>query len=252
MQVLAGQLKLDMCMLNLADTSITDAGLASALRETPKNSLIMIEDIDAIFVERKKQGTGDSSGGGKGVTFSGLLNALDGVASQEGRLLVMTTNHIERLDPALIRPGRIDRKVEVDNASKGQARAMFLRFYENEVSLAEEFAKKIPDKELSMAAIQGHLLANRDRPEAAVESVHSLLDAKGVVTDEGMPVWEHLRRVGLEQFAFAFEHFGYFTKGDFENLSMDVVRSLVLDLRWDKKTEKRFERLLEKEEVRLP
>jgi chaperone BCS1 len=39
------------------------------------------------------------------VTFSGLLNALDGVGAVEGRILFMTTNHMERLDPALIRPG---------------------------------------------------------------------------------------------------------------------------------------------------
>ena len=59
----------------------------------------MLEDVDAIFVERKAQ----SEKGG--VTFSGLLNAIDGVASQEGRIFIMTTNHIEKLDPALIRPG---------------------------------------------------------------------------------------------------------------------------------------------------
>jgi SpoVK/Ycf46/Vps4 family AAA+-type ATPase len=41
------------------------------------------------------------------VTFSGLLNVLDGVASAEERILFMTTNHIERLDPALIRTGHL-------------------------------------------------------------------------------------------------------------------------------------------------
>ena len=39
------------------------------------------------------------------LTFSGLLNAIDGVTSTEGRILFMTTNHVDRLDPALIRPG---------------------------------------------------------------------------------------------------------------------------------------------------
>jgi chaperone BCS1 len=39
------------------------------------------------------------------LTFSGLLNAIDGVTSTEGRILFMTTNHEQRLDPALIRPG---------------------------------------------------------------------------------------------------------------------------------------------------
>ena len=40
------------------------------------------------------------------VTLSGLLNALDGVASSEGRIVFMPTNYVDRLDPALIRPGR--------------------------------------------------------------------------------------------------------------------------------------------------
>lgn len=44
----------------------------------------------------------------QGISFSGLLNAIDGVASQEGRVLVMTSNFLDKLDDALIRPGRID------------------------------------------------------------------------------------------------------------------------------------------------
>ena len=50
------------------------------------------------------------------MSLSGLLNALDGVASQEGRILIMTTNHIEKLDSALIRPGRIDLRLELNYA----------------------------------------------------------------------------------------------------------------------------------------
>ena len=61
-------------------------------------SIILLEDIDAAFVHRE---AGDH--GGSNVTFSGLLNTLDGVASSEERLIFMTTNHLERLDPALIR-----------------------------------------------------------------------------------------------------------------------------------------------------
>ncbi len=54
------------------------------------------------------------------ITFSGLLNAIDGIASQEGRLFVMTTNYYDRLDPALIRPGRVDRVIYFPLASKNQ------------------------------------------------------------------------------------------------------------------------------------
>ena len=54
------------------------------------------------------------------VTLSGLLNCLDGVTSTEARILFMTTNYIERLDPALIRPGRVDMKEYIGYCTKHQ------------------------------------------------------------------------------------------------------------------------------------
>ena len=51
----------------------------------------------------------------RATTFSGLLNALDGVVATEERLIFMTTNHIARLPPVLIRPGRIDLRVSDGN-----------------------------------------------------------------------------------------------------------------------------------------
>jgi chaperone BCS1 len=52
----------------------------------PKKSIILIEDVDAIFTERKNADKLNA------LTFSGFLNAIDGVRSQEGRILIMTTN----------------------------------------------------------------------------------------------------------------------------------------------------------------
>ncbi|KAI0472162.1 P-loop containing nucleoside triphosphate hydrolase protein [Xylariaceae sp. FL0804] len=63
----------------------------------------------------------------KGISLSGLLNAIDGVASHEGRVLIMTTNVPESLDDALIRPGRVDLQVAFTNATKQQAEELFLR-----------------------------------------------------------------------------------------------------------------------------
>lgn len=45
------------------------------------------------------------------LSYSGLLNALDGVTSSDAQLVFMTTNHKQMLDPALIRPGRVDIQV---------------------------------------------------------------------------------------------------------------------------------------------
>ncbi|KAI1176138.1 P-loop containing nucleoside triphosphate hydrolase protein [Nemania sp. FL0916] len=68
----------------------------------------------------------------KGISLSGLLNAIDGVASHEGRVLIMTTNVPESLDDALIRPGRVDLQVQFTYASKAQARELFIRMYEGD------------------------------------------------------------------------------------------------------------------------
>ena len=56
------------------------------------------------------------------------LNALDGVATQEGNVLFMTTNHAERLDEALIRAGRIDERVELGSCDEDQLRRLYLKF----------------------------------------------------------------------------------------------------------------------------
>ena len=67
------------------------------------------------------------------LTFSGLLNAIDGVTSTEGRILFMTTNYVDRLDPALIRPGRVDFKQYIGHNSHHQCVRMFENFYPEEV-----------------------------------------------------------------------------------------------------------------------
>ncbi|KAI1205937.1 P-loop containing nucleoside triphosphate hydrolase protein [Annulohypoxylon truncatum] len=75
----------------------------------------------------KQEGDADRK---TGISLSGLLNAIDGVASHEGRVLIMTTNTPEQLDEALIRPGRVDLQVAFANATQDQARELFIRMYE--------------------------------------------------------------------------------------------------------------------------
>jgi mitochondrial chaperone BCS1 len=73
------------------------------------------------------------------MTFSGFLNAIDGVRSQEGRIIIMTTNYKERLDPALLRPGRVDEMYEIGLSSRFQIERMCFRFFKDE-KLAKEFS----------------------------------------------------------------------------------------------------------------
>ena len=65
----------------------------------------------------------------------------------------MTTNHKEKLDPALLRPGRCDVHVELCNATFPMIKGLFLKFFPKEEQLATDFAKSLPEKKLSMAKL---------------------------------------------------------------------------------------------------
>ena len=167
---LAGALNLSICPVNLRGRGVDDTALSALLRDSPPRSIILLEDVDCVFRGRRQADAASGSDGGMRVTFSGLLNALDGVAAQEGRLLVMTTNHAEHLDPALFRPGRCDLRLELTHATPAQARALFCRFYPGcgEAAAASFEEAASGGSAVSMAALQAHLLRHAT-PEAAVE-----------------------------------------------------------------------------------
>lgn len=77
--------------------------------------IIVIEDIDSNDETQDRDKVPPPTGIQKLVSggISGILNALDGLVVSHGRIIVMTTNHIEKLDPALIRPGRVDLALEL-------------------------------------------------------------------------------------------------------------------------------------------
>ena len=169
---LAGELRLKLCTLSLTNPKLNDHTLSDLLQRTPPRSLILIEDIDAFFKARDKQDARIE------VSFSGLLNALDGVAAQEGRIVVLTTNHRERLDPALIRPGRIDVEVELGNASAGQLEGLLLRFHPEAGERAARLARDYPPGALSPAQVQ-QLLIEADSLDEAEAALRAAWRAKG-------------------------------------------------------------------------
>jgi len=146
---------------------MTDELLISLLNNAPPNALLVIEDVDAAFVDRS---SGEKS---NQVTFSGLLNALDGVAAQEGRLLFMTTNRIQVLDPALIREGRVDKRVHLGHATQEQAGALYAHFYgiDNNTTEVSQFKNKVPNSTLTMAELQGHFMTYRTDAVMALQNI---------------------------------------------------------------------------------
>lgn len=146
---LAGELGLDIYIVSLSRSGMDDSSLNECISELPEKCIALMEDIDAAFttpLNRDLSNDGSNSGGSNTstpppqvqqqqqdrvtrITLSGLLNALDGVAAQEGRLLFATTNKYESLDPALTRPGRMDLHIEFKLASKYQARELYRCFF---------------------------------------------------------------------------------------------------------------------------
>lgn len=109
----------------------------------------------------------------KGISLSGLLNAIDGVASHEGRVLIMTTNKPETLDDALIRPGRVDLQVAFTNATQEQARELFERMYE-----ADSKQKVVAPAGNPKAEMNGHASAINEEKAAANGHAGKKLESK--------------------------------------------------------------------------
>ena len=172
-RALAGNLNLSACFLELGDDNMTNSHLQQALRTLPLPAMLVIEDIDVVFTPSR-----DAKNPRSPLTFSGLLNALDGLVSTDGILSIMTTNHLEKLDPALIRPGRVDRRFEFEKPKNKQFAQMFRSFYpdEEDAEYAQQFADSVigrPEKEAkSIATLMELFIYFRDM--SAKETVESI------------------------------------------------------------------------------
>ena len=199
-QALAGELDYDIAILNLSERGLTDDRLNHLLTIVPNRTLVLLEDVDAAFANRRVQSDADGYRGAN-VTFSGLLNALDGVASAEERVLFLTTNHVDRLDPALVRPGRVDMTVRLGALTRYQVGCLWDRFYGEldptgayrqtfltrlqEIGVIEDENGWQADrsKTTSAAALQGLFLYNKDDMEGAIGMAEALTYS---VHDEAM------------------------------------------------------------------
>lgn len=136
-RALAAHYGLNVCTLDLSTTS--DKELLSAIGTIPRNTLLLLEDFDSAGQVAKREvddavNKGDISIQRAGSLFnvgtlSGVLNALDGVASLNNVVIMLTTNHLENVDGALCRPGRIDHIVDLPAPGVNAIKNHFERLY---------------------------------------------------------------------------------------------------------------------------
>jgi mitochondrial chaperone BCS1 len=171
---LAAHFGLSIYCLNLAD--LTDRSLTAAVNDVPASSVLLFEDIDCMRGGKAREPAisdakasdekkaRESTVERNGVTLSGLLNVLDGFYAPTGVLFMMTTNQIEALDSALLRPGRIDYRMYLGKASREQKMELYCRFFpEASGAQASEMVDACASEE-TMAEFQGLLLAMAEDP----------------------------------------------------------------------------------------
>jgi len=219
---LAGELGLDIYVVSLSSKGISDNTLATLIGNITSQCILLFEDLDNAFSGSTSLGHISTSAStvptnaiveaneSSTLSVSGFLSSLDWAAAPQAQLVFATTNHIERIDPVLSRPGRMDTWINFTNATKLQAECIFKRYFptrpamsphdeassidtssknppgsrrkasvhgvpileEAKISqLARRFADAIPEGEMSVASLQGYLVRNKLRPQACVEEV---------------------------------------------------------------------------------
>lgn len=113
---------------------------------TPKGYLGIMEDIDCDNITAKRENENDDDNDSSDIStkfsltsLSDLLNAIDGINAPEDFILIATTNHLSKLDPALFRKGRFDDVIEIHPLETSEIIRMVRYFFED--SKAEGFAE---------------------------------------------------------------------------------------------------------------
>ena len=147
---LAGKLKRRVYTLNLKHLE-DDQQLISCFSELRENSIILMEDLDVLFNGRESV---DHK-----VSFSALLNCLDGALYKSGSIVIITANDINKLDPALLRAGRIDLSVEIGKPGPKEIAQYLEIFYKPGYKLDPKLFQNVSH---SMSYVQEVCIQHKD------------------------------------------------------------------------------------------
>jgi chaperone BCS1 len=144
--------------------------IESAMSTLPEKCVVVIEDIDTNILTHSRENNNDTVDnnimeGMMSISLSEVLNALDGMFSAHGRILIATTNHIENLDPALIRAGRIDLKLEIGFINHEILESFILNFYPNETIDLHKLRNVHLKTDISVSMLQNMVLQGKNEDE---------------------------------------------------------------------------------------
>lgn len=146
--------------------------LGNAFTNGAKDDLFVIEDIDTIWGALDRRVTDEANQGladpARGAPLHEILNAMDGMQTPDGLKFIVTTNHLDRLDPAILRPGRIDVVIEMGPLSLAAARQMFKAFYGRDGMQAGHYTPRTGAELQQMFSLLGADDAERELMQSLV------------------------------------------------------------------------------------
>ncbi|KAA8533286.1 hypothetical protein F0562_033181 [Nyssa sinensis] len=175
---MANYLKFDIYDLELASIH-RNSDLRRLLVSTANRSILVIEDIDC-SIELQNREAGEYFANGSQLTLSGLLNFIDGLWSSCGneRIIVFTTNHKDRLDPALLRPGRMDMHIHMSYCTPCGFRILASNYLGlNDHYMFTEIEKLITEVEVTPAEIAEELMKTAET-DIALRGLNEFLKRK--------------------------------------------------------------------------
>jgi hypothetical protein len=143
---IANELKMNVYIVSLTSL-MSDESLSDCFGAIPANSIVILEDIDIVSAVKERDKEDDH-----GVTMTGMLNVLDGFQSPPGVITIMTTNRLDVLDPAIIRPGRVDLMENLDCLDDSQLKGLCSYFMG---TVPEDLPHITPEDGISSAEVMG-------------------------------------------------------------------------------------------------
>lgn len=169
-RALASHFGLDLYYLPLGDLE-SDSNLTQMISRVPKRSVLLLEDIDTFGIARKRDDGTDHATGSMidpGASLSGLLNALDGMATPHGLIVMMTTNKRDVLDDALVRDFRINIDQLIDYLDQDQLDRLLTQF------IGRRTVHLRPGRRVTAAQVLGLVFAHLDDKDEAVQQIIAL------------------------------------------------------------------------------
>lgn len=155
---IASEIRYNVAIINFG-ADVDDYLFMNSLSNIPNNCILILEDIDKLFNDRNNT---------TALTFSGMLNSLDGLGRKDNLIIFITTNYRDKLDDALVRPGRIDKEIHFGYATHNQITQIYTNLAEKHLDKLDTFLELTNNINLTIAILSKYLFYYSDNDDDSI------------------------------------------------------------------------------------